>query len=169
MKKVLLIGPGGAGKSTLATELGKKTGLPVVHLDSLYWKPDWIPTAREEWHSVLARVTAGDAWILDGNYGGTLEMRIAASDTIVVLDLPPWLCAWRLLERRLRFHGRPRPELPHRCNEQLSADFLWWALTYRRRRLPRLLSRLRAAEREGKKVHVLRSRQQVPRFLEHAA
>lgn len=165
----MLIGPGGAGKSTLAAALGQKTGLPVAHLDSLYWHPGWAPTAREEWRSILEGLIARDAWIVDGNYGGTLDMRLEASDTIILLDLPPWLCMWRLVKRWLRFRGRPRPELKSGCNEHLTLSFLWWVLTYRRQRLPGLLSRLQAEERQGKQVHILRSRQQVARFLEHAA
>jgi len=167
VKKVLLIGPGGAGKSTLATTLAQKTGLPLVHLDSLYWQPGWVPTSPEEWRRCVARLAEEDSWIMDGNFGGTLEMRLAAADTIVLMDLSPWVCVWRLLKRRVNFHGRSRPDMRAGCNERLDAAFLWWVLSYRSRRLPALLLRLKQAELAGKQVYVLRTSKEVADFIEH--
>ncbi len=71
VKRVAVVGSGGAGKSTLARELGQRTGIPVIHLDEHFWKPGWVATAAEEWRAVQNDLLAADCWIVDGNYGGT--------------------------------------------------------------------------------------------------
>jgi adenylate kinase family enzyme len=167
VKKVLLIGPGGAGKSTLARQLAARTSLPVVHLDSLFWRPGWTRTPAAEWNAAVLRELSREAWIMDGNYGGTLDMRLASCDTVVLLDLPPWLCLWRAIRRRVQFHRSSRPDMTPGCEERLEASYLWWILTYRARRLPRLRAKLECARRQGKQVFVLRSRKAVAAFLEH--
>ncbi len=168
MRRLLLIGPGGAGKSTLATRLGEHLGLPVLHLDALYWRPGWRQPTRDEWRATLAPLLAQDAWVMDGNFGGTLDERLAAADTAILLDLPPLLCLWRVLRRRWRYRGRHRPDMTPGCPEKLDLDFLWWILTYRLRKRPAVLAKLRdwadgAAER---RVVVLRSRSEVQAFVD---
>jgi len=166
MRRVLVIGPGGSGKSTLATSIGERTGLPVVHLDALYWRPGWVPTPREEWTAAVAELVARDAWVMDGNYSGTLDLRLRACDTVVFLDVPRLVCLWRILRRRLRFRGTSRPDVAEGCPERLTWEFVWWVWTYPRRRRPRVLQQLRAAEREGRvRVVVLRSAEEAERFV----
>src|SRR5437879_8580011 len=82
MKRVLVIGSGGTGKTTVARRLAQRTGLPLIHLDLLYWRPGWQPTPGEEWHETVRRLVAGESWIIDGNYGVTLDLRVAACDTV---------------------------------------------------------------------------------------
>lgn len=167
MRKLLLIGPGGAGKSTLAGIIGARTGLPVVHLDALYWRPGWTEPPRDEWRATLAPLLAQDAWVMDGNFSGTLDMRLAAADTVVFFDLPPLLCLWRVLLRRFRHHGRSRPDMAAGCPEKIDLEFLWWILTYRQRKRRTLLPKLREwAETSGRRLVVLTSPQAVPAFVE---
>src|ERR1051325_11561095 len=111
MRRVLVIGSGGAGKSTFAARLGERTGLPVVHLDAHYWRAGWRETPREEWDARVDELLAADEWIIDGNYGGTLARRLAACDTVIFLDLPRTLCLWRVVKRRALFRGRSRPDM----------------------------------------------------------
>lgn len=157
-----MIGSGGAGKSTLAAEIGEAHGLPVIHLDAHYWRPGWVPTPEAEWRAQIGRLVAGDAWVMDGNYTGTLEPRLAACDGVVFLDLPRWLCLARVLRRRLRHAGRTRPDMAPGCPEQLSWEFVRWIWTYPRRR-PAILRRL-AALPPDRRVVVLDSRTAVRRF-----
>ena len=89
-----MIGNGGAGRSALAAALGARTGLPVVHLDRLYWRAGWEPRPREEWRRTLQELMHPDAWILDGNYRGTLADRLERADALVLLDPPTWRCLW---------------------------------------------------------------------------
>ena len=108
-------------------------------------------------------VTASE-WIIDGNYGGTLDLRLEACDTVVFLDLPRVVCLWRVVRRQLRYLGRVRPELPAGCRERLSWEFLVWIWTYPRRRRGDILKRL-AAQESRKRVAILGSAAAIEEFL----
>ena len=94
-----LLGPNGSGKSTLAVALGEKLGLPVVHLDQLWWKEGWRNVTREEFDSRLAMAMNMDGWIIDGNYSRTMEMRLAKCDTVIYLDFNRWACLRGMCQR----------------------------------------------------------------------
>jgi adenylate kinase family enzyme len=165
MKKVLIIGPGGAGKSTLARRLSVITGLPVFHLDALYWQPGWREPSKAHWQRVVGDILQKPSWILDGNFGGTVDMRISVCDTIILLEPPPLVCLWRALKRRIQYRGKTRPDMAADCPERLSWEFVWWVLTWRSHRLPALLGRLGAAADQGKVVVVLRTNAEVSSYL----
>jgi adenylate kinase family enzyme len=163
MERVLIIGSGGAGKSTLAAHIARSLHLPLIHLDALYWHPGWRPTPKAEWEEVIAHHIAGPRWVMDGNYSGTLDLRLARCDTVVFLDLPRAVCLWRVVGRWLRFRGRSRPDMAPDCPEQLTWEFIHWIWTYPARRpdLRRKLSSLRPDQR----VITLSSRRMVQGFL----
>lgn len=164
MRRVLIIGSGGAGKTTLAKAVAERTGLPLVHLDKLFWRAGWVPAPNDEWDRVIAELSGRDRWIQDGNYGRTLPTRLAAADTVIFLDVPALVCLWRVFKRQLRHIGRVRPELPEGCRERLTFEFVAWIWTYRTRRRPEILRRL--AEYQGtKRVVVLRTARDVRAFL----
>ena len=156
MKRVLVIGSGGSGKTTFATRLSRLTGLPLVHLDSHYWLPHWQKRSDAEWSAIVADLVAGERWIMDGNYGGSLDLRLEACDTVFFLDFPRRTCISRVLKRQLAHLGRSRPELPAGCRERLDLEFLAWIWTYPRRRRPEIIAGLSALEGR-KRIHVIRS------------
>ena len=164
MKRIALIGPGGAGKSTLARQIGEKTGLPVIHLDSVYWHEGWTETPKDVWKQTVQDLARREAWVMDGNYGGTMDIRLAAADVIVFLDLPPALCLLRVLRRQIRYRGLSRPDMASGCPEKLDPTFLKWIWNYRRDRRPEILERMRRHGR-GKALYHLTSAAQVRRFL----
>ena len=164
MVKILVIGSGGSGKTTFARRLAARTGLPLFHLDALFWRPGWDPTPADEWHGKVEELVRRDAWIMDGNYGGTLDIRLAACDAVVFLDIPRLVCLWRVLRRQLQHRGQSRAELPPGCPERLSWEFVKWIWTYPARRRGSILQRL-SELRNGKRVFVLRSSRAVDAFL----
>jgi adenylate kinase family enzyme len=163
MRRVLVVGPGGAGKSTFATLLGERTGLPVIHLDEHHWRPGWEPTPDDEWRAIVTDLAAGDEWIIDGNYGGTIDVRVRAADTAVFLDYAPIPCIARALRRSIFNHGRAVQAAG--CPEHIDLEFLRWIANYRRDSRPRVLAELEAG-RPGLEVQVLRHPRDAHRFLE---
>jgi adenylate kinase family enzyme len=168
MKKILVIGSGGAGKTTFATELGKILNIEVIHLDSLYWKAGWIETPKPEWKRVVEQLLARDSWVMDGNYGGTLDLRFQACDTVIFLDLPRLLCLWRVFKRMLRYRNTNRPDMPEGCQERLSLDFILWIWNYPKKTRPKII-RMLNENQPGKELIKLQSRAEVKTFLGNIA
>ena len=163
LQRVLIIGSGGAGKSTLAKVLAERTRLPLIHLDRLYWRPGWTDTPREEWHATLREIVTRERWIMDGNYNGTLELRIPHADTIVFLAFPRWLCIWRVLKRYAMYRNRTREDMGEGCPERLNWEFLVFLWRYPAEGIPRIMTLLTA--HPDKQVHILRSPRDIDRFL----
>ncbi len=164
-KRILVIGSGGSGKTTLARRLAQRTNLPLIHLDALYWRRGWDPTPADEWRTKVETLVSGPAWIMDGNYGGTLNIRLEACDAVVFLDIPRLVCLWRVVRRQLQHGAQSRAELPAGCPERLTWEFLKWIWTYRARRRGSILRRLKELE-PHKRVHVLRTSKEMDRFLD---
>ena len=164
MRRVLVVGSSGAGKSVFATRLAERTGLPLIHLDAIYWSPGWVKTPKDEWMRTVDGLLARDAWVMDGNYAGTMDRRLAACDTVVFLDLPRTVCLWRAIKRRIVFHGRSRPDMTEGCNERLSWQFIQWIWEYPGKRRPGMLAKL-SALRPGQRAIVLRSTAEIETFL----
>jgi adenylate kinase family enzyme len=166
MNRVLILGSAGAGKTTLAHQIGKFLNLPIIHLDAYYWKPGWEPTPMTDWWEVVEELVAGDAWVMDGNYRGTLTLRLMAADTVIFLDFPRWLCLWRVFKRALRYAGRTRPDMAPGCREKIDLPFLRWIWTYPTRARPQILTCLEVCQSE-KTVIILRSPAEVQQFLDN--
>lgn len=149
MRRVIVIGPGAAGKSTLAVRLGEITGLPVIELDKLFWRSGLGATPRDQWAAIQRELASQESWIMDGDLGpyDIIEVRLQAADTVVFLDFSPLRCAWRAIRR-----SRER------------ADFWRWLFSYRRRSRP-LLLRAIAVHAGDAAIHVLRTPRAVRRFV----
>ena len=130
MDRVLVIGPCGAGKSTLSVELGRRLALPVHHIDQLHWQPGWVEGSRNELRAKLDAIVAGDRWLIDGNYGGTMAERLARADTVIYLDYPIHLCLRRLLGRIWTHRGRTRPDMTEGCPERFDLAVFLYVLTW---------------------------------------
>jgi len=164
MKKVLIIGPGGAGKSTVARRLGELLRIEVFHLDRYYWQPGWVETPKHIWQARVEQLLRQDSWIIDGNYSGTLGTRLQACDTVIFLDMSRLLCVWRIIRRRLIYRKTKRPDMADRCDERFSLEFLSWVWNYSRRSRPKVVGLLKANEKT-KKIVWLSSKGEVERFL----
>lgn len=166
MERVAVVGPGGAGKSTFAARLGQRTGLPVIHLDRHFWKPGWVETPPDEWKACQQELVRGDRWIIDGNYGGTFDVRFARADTVVVLVPPALSCVLSALRRSVRNRGVAIQAAG--CRERVDCAFLRWIWRYNRDSRPRLDAAL-ARHRDHLEVVELRSRRAARAFLERVA
>jgi adenylate kinase family enzyme len=164
MRRVLVIGSGGSGKTTFARQLAARTGLPLIHLDAHFWRPNWQPRPDDEWAAIVRELISRDRWIMDGNYGGTLDQRLEACDTVFFLDMPRSQCMARVLRRQFRNWGRAREEMPEGCAERFSLEFLAWIWTFPSRRRGAILERL-GSLRAKKNVHVFRGDADSERFL----
>jgi adenylate kinase family enzyme len=137
----------------------------VVHLDREHWRPGWIEPPRDEWERRVAELAAAEQWIIDGNYGGTMEMRLERADTIVFLDFGRVRCLRGVITRRIRYRNRARPDMTEGCRERLTWQFLKWIWGYPRTKRPGILEMLAEAQAVGKRVVVLRSYGEVTEFL----
>lgn len=164
MRRVMVIGSAGAGKSTFARRLGPLLGLEVIHLDAEHWGAGWAEPPRDEWRRKVTELAARDSWVIDGHYSGTLDVRLDACDTVIFLDLPRVLCVWRVLKRVVTYRRGGRPDIPEGCDERFDFKFLLWVWNYPRRTRPRVL-RLIEERAKGKRVYRLRTRAEIEGFL----
>lgn len=166
MNKIAIIGSGGAGKSTLAVQLGEKLGLEVYHIDALFWKPGWVSIPSDELREILADVVQRDSWIIDGNYSDSLDIRLVAADIVIFLDFPRHICLWRVIKRFLQHRGTTRPDMGPGCPEQIDWEFINWIWRFPTRSKLRILQKIEQYFC-GKEVIRLRSPREVEEFLKN--
>lgn len=165
MKKIIIIGSSGAGKSTISTQLSEKLHLELYHLDKLFWKPGWELCSKSEQISIQEELLQKDTWIIDGNYGGTLEMRVSAADTIIFLDLPRLQCVYGVCKRILTNINTTRPDMGEGCPERLDFSFLKWTWNFNKTQRPHIMNCLASASPETQVIH-LTSRKAMKQFLD---
>jgi adenylate kinase family enzyme len=157
VKRIVVTGPAGAGKSRLAGELGRLLGIPVLHLDTLFWKPGWVPTPIDEWEEIQRRELAGGAWIADAQYDDILPDWFEAADTVVFVDASALRCFWHVSRRRFDREasaGTPAGTEPASAHRAL-LKFLRNQWRYRTRGRRELLAEL-GRDRDGRRVVVVR-------------
>jgi len=132
VERIAIIGCGGSGKSQPARRLGARVGLPVTHLDVVYYDDEWNTLPAEKFAAIQEGLVATPRWVIDGNYASTLPIRLAAADTVIFLDLPARTCLRGILARRLR-HGDPLAGRVKLTKGDFSAAFLGGVCATRRR------------------------------------
>jgi len=150
--RILVIGSGGAGKSTFARVLAEKLKLPIIHLDRHFWCPDWQEPDKRKWRQKLSRLAKRRRWVMDGNYVGSFDLRFPRAQSIVYLDFHPLLCLWRVLKRRVIFHGKSRPDLHPGCPEQVDWEFILWIWNFRRDIHPEIMRAARQYRRDSRLI-----------------
>lgn len=162
--RIVIVGSGGAGKSTLAIRLGECLRLPVVHLDQVFWQPGWKRMTFEEQDLLLGPLLAGDRWIIDGDHIRTQKRRMAQADTVIFMDYPRWRCLCRVVGRAIRHRKRARPGMNEGCHERINWALLRWVWRYKNLERPQLIANI--AELDGKNVIVLKSDREVAGFVQ---
>jgi adenylate kinase family enzyme len=164
MERIMIIGCSGSGKTTLAVALKEKLGLPLVHLDQLWWTGNWENVTREEFDSRLAMAVNMDKWIIDGNFSRTIEMRLQRCDTIIYLDFDRWQCLWGVFCRVVRNYGKTRPDMGGNCRERFDPEFMKWIWNFNRNNRVRNYTWIASAKHA--KAIVLKNRKEVRAFLD---
>ena len=161
-KRVAVIGCPGGGKSTFSRRLRDATGLPLYHLDAIYWRPDRTTLPREEFYPIQQRIIEEDRWIIDGNYRSTMEWRIAACDLLVFLDFPTEVCL-KGIRARL---GQPRSDIPW-VEDREDDDLAAFVVAFETETRPGILELLE--KYPHKPLLIFRSREEADGYLEQLA
>lgn len=165
MNRIVLIGCGGSGKSTLSRKLSKKLNLPLYHLDKIFWNEGWIETPKDEFDKEIKDIINTDKWIVDGNYIRTLEMRIKKADTVIFLNMPTHLCVYRIIKRRFMYRNISRPDMARGCVEGIDWEFFSWVLGYNKNIRPAILATLN--KYKDKNIVILSSTKEVQEFIDN--
>jgi adenylate kinase family enzyme len=161
MRRIAIVGAGGAGKTVLANRLGAALRIPVTHLDALRYDAGWNLVPADDFADRQRQATTSQKWIMDGNSLATLPIRAAAADTVIVVDPPPLICLWGILQRRWRYRGGQHPD---GVFDRVTVDFVRYVIRYRRCHLPRTLACIAEHGPHATVVH-LTSRRQADQFV----
>jgi adenylate kinase family enzyme len=139
MRRIIVVGCQGSGKTSLALKLGRKLGLPAVHLDVLYWRRGWKASDKASFRVRVADAIAGEGWVVDGSFSGlAFDLTVARADTLIVIERSRWLCLWRIAWRSAFDRDGTRPDLPEGCPEQFDGNLMREAWRYNADRRPRI-------------------------------
>ncbi|MFB7142182.1 DNA topology modulation protein [Gottfriedia sp. NPDC056225] len=164
MRKIVIIGSGGSGKSTFARKLGDKLEIDVFHLDALLWRPNWEGVPKAEQIQIQNELVKNEKWIIDGNYGGTMEIRLNAADTIIFLNISRLVCIYRAFKRFIKYRNSTRPDMREGCQERFDFEFFKWIWEYPKKKRLSILKSLQQLSEE-KEIIILNSTKEVKQFL----
>ncbi len=164
MKKIIVIGCPGSGKSTFSRALHDRTGIPLFHLDMMYWNADRTTVEKAVFRARLGSVLAQDVWIIDGNYASTMEWRLQACDTVFFLDYPLAVCLNGIRSRK----GKARPDMPWtEAENEEDLEFMEFIENYRSVSRPTVLALLK--KYDHKNIFIFRDRDEADEFLSHVS
>ena len=162
-KRIMVIGSPGSGKSTFSTKLAKITGLKLIHLDKEFWNNGWIETAREDWVKKQKCLISGDKWIVDGNYGGTMDIRLEKADTVICFELSKAVCLLSYFKRVITNVNKVRPDMPEGCPEKFDFEFMKYIWNFPKTSGQRNIDRLEISR--DKKIIVFKNRREANKYI----
>ncbi|MCH1626871.1 topology modulation protein [Fredinandcohnia quinoae] len=165
MKRIMVIGvSAGVGKSTFARKLSEKLDIEVCHLDTLFWKSGWVEATLEEFTEAQQEIIKKEQWIIEGNYSTTFEIRTEYADTIIYLELPRYVCLYRVIKRWLTHIGKKRPDVG--CTEKMDWAFIKFIWTTYHPRVKKMKDRFHRLSHE-KTIIVLKGKEEINAYLKN--
>lgn len=161
--RIMVIGCPGAGKTTFAKELGKHLKLPVVHLDFLNWRDNWTPVSREVFDELLLTEVSSDRWIIDGNYGRTIPLRLKYADAVVYMDYSRIICIFGALKRIIVNYGKTREDMGSNCPERFDMEFMKYIWTFNEANREKYYEVL--SKEENIEVFIVRNRREASQLM----
>ncbi|MDD3225701.1 MAG: DNA topology modulation protein [Clostridium sp.] len=162
-KRIMVIGSPGSGKSTFSRKLSDAVGIPIIHLDKEYWHNGWIETPREDWVKKQNELISRDKWIIDGNYGSTMNIRLEKADTVILLQLNRFVCLFSYFKRVITNLNKIRPDMPEGCKEKFDLEFMKYILEFPKKSGQRNIDKLK--ESKNKQVIVFKSRRAANKYI----
>ncbi|MFZ3577375.1 DNA topology modulation protein [Virgibacillus sp. DJP39] len=163
MKKIVILGGSGAGKSTLAKNLGSLLAIPVYHLDSIFWKPGWQSIEKSQLVEEQQTILQEQSWIIDGNYGASMDIRLKKADTVILLHYKTTRCLYGVVKRRIKYHKKTRPDMGAGCPEKLDLEFLQWVYQFNKKKTPSIYEKLNNLS--DTTIHIFQNPRETEAFL----
>lgn len=163
MKRILIIGNSGAGKSTFAVKLAKKLNLPLIHLDKIRHTGNWQTVSKEEFNRILQTELEKPEWIIDGNYRRTIPHRLKYCDTVFYLDFPAITCLYGVFTRLIKYRGKTRPDMGGNCPERFDWEFTKYVINYNKNYRKENYEMFNNAD--GVELIVFKSRKDIKKYL----
>ena len=165
MKKVIVIGNCGSGKSTFSVALAKATNLPLIHLDKLGWHGNFERVSKHEFDKMLCDELNKERWIIDGNYNRTIQQRLEKCDTVFYFDLPVIVCLLSVIKRYFKYRKNARPDMADNCKDKIDLRFYWFILTYKSKHGKRIEKMLNNSKSNGIEIIIFKSRKEVNKYI----
>lgn len=164
--KIAVLGYSGSGKSTLTAQLGELYGVPVLHLDTVHFLPNWEERGLEEKRKIVSDfLNANAGWIIDGNYLRLFyDERMEQADMIIILLFGRFACLWRVIKRYRRYKNKTRPDMSEGCDEKLNGEFIRWVLHDGRTKSKKAVF-LALREKYPDKTVILKNQRQLDDFI----
>lgn len=162
-KRIMVIGSPGSGKSTFSRKLAEIVGIPLIHLDKEFWNNGWIETPREEWVKKQICLIAGYEWIVDGNYGGTMDIRLEKADTVICFKLSRTVCLMSYFKRVITNISKVRPDMPDGCPEKFDFEFMKYIWNFPKTSGQSNINRLEKTK--DKQIIVFKNRRQANKYI----
>jgi adenylate kinase family enzyme len=157
-RRIMVIGSPGSGKSTFSRKLSEITRIPLIHLDKEFWNDGWVETPKEQWLEIQKKLIEGDEWIIDGNYGGTMDIRLEKADTVICFELSRLVCLFSYFKRVITNLNRVRPDMPEGCDEKFDFEFMKYIWEFPKKSGKRNKDRIEG--NKNKKIIIFKNRRE---------
>ena len=164
MNRIAILGCAGCGKSTLASKLGQKKNIPVLHLDTIYWKANWIEEEKDVFYYKQVKFLENTSWIIDGNYRDTLDLRLKDADTIIYLDYPRRVAIFGIYKRYFQYRNKQRDSIAAGCKEKIDRSFFKWVWNFKKNAKPVIMEKVKEYSKD-KNVFIFKNRKELNKFL----